>query len=343
LSELKVLTKYQPLNDSFHLHTNIHIEPAQAEAILSTWLGRKAHCSRIVRLKGGMINTVLRLEFEIDQAQVDPERVKPSRVNASSVVVKLNSPEAGFEDEARALRFLREHTRFPSPAVYLEDHSAEYLPYAFLLIEDIPGIPMNETSLLPQQLQRLDEELAEVLLELHAHTRKGYGGLEGPVYERWSDVFLPRLINARSQAEVNQRLSAQVLADVDRAIELAEDVFGVEQTNAEQEIPRLVHGDIWAGNIILKRAQDGWSLSGIVDPGLQFADVEMELAYLESFDNPRPVFFKAYTRSRPLRDGYPIRRLFYWLHTYLIHVWLFGDMDYCDLAARTAAMIRESV
>jgi fructosamine-3-kinase len=50
----------------------------------------------------------------------------------------------------------------------------------------------------------------------------------------------------------------------------------------------------------------------------------MELAYLESFNNPRPAFMEVYTRQRPLRPGYTTRRKIYWLLTYLIHVWLFG-------------------
>ena len=68
---------------------------------------------------------------------------------------------------------------------------------------------------------------------------------------------------------------------------------------------------------------DGWHLSGLIDPvGLQYADVEKELAYLQAFDTLGETFFSSYTARRPLLPGYEFRRLFYWLNTFMTHVWL---------------------
>ena len=71
-------------------------------------------------------------------------------------------------------------------------------------------------------------------------------------------------------------------------------------------------------------ARDGdWRLSGLLDPvGLQYADVEKELAYLQAFDTAGQVFFDAYTARQPLRPGFEFRKLFYWLDTFMLHVWL---------------------
>lgn len=52
-----------------------------------------------------------------------------------------------------------------------------------------------------------------------------------------------------------------------------------------------------------------------------------------------PAFFEAYTSQPPLRPGYEFRRLFYWLNTHMIHVWLFGDQQYHDRVASVAAEI----
>jgi fructosamine-3-kinase len=104
----------------------------------------------------------------------------------------------------------------------------------------------------------------------------------------------------------------------------------------------LIHGDIWSGNLIIAPApaqQGGWRLNGVVDPGIQFADVEYELAYLEVFDTRRQAFFETYLSRASLRPGYEYRRLFYWLNTALIHVGYFGDSHYCDFTAQTAAAI----
>jgi len=37
------------------------------------------------------------------------------------------------------------------------------------------------------------------------------------------------------------------------------------------------------------------------------------------------------------------RRLFYWLNTYMIHVWIFGDEPYRASTARVAAEIRRQI
>jgi len=47
--------------------------------------------------------------------------------------------------------------------------------------------------------------------------------------------------------------------------------------------PTLVHGDVWDGNVMVVRENGRWRLAGLLDPDLQFADAELELAYLEVF------------------------------------------------------------
>ncbi len=244
--------------------------------MLSAWLGKRVKCNRIQPLKGGMINSVLRLSFDAPP---------------SSAVVKLNLQEADFAEEAKALTFLQTMTGFPCPDVYLEDHSARVLPYAYLLLEDLPGVSLTEAGLTRPEMARLDRELAKILGDLHSHTRETYGEVYGEGSESWVDVFIPRFEAVRRQPEIGERLSPKVLRDVDRAIEAAQVIL------QDEDIPRLVHGDVWAGNIIIKPGREGWQILGIVDPGLQYADAEMELAYLESFNNPLSGIFRGVCRA----------------------------------------------
>jgi fructosamine-3-kinase len=73
-----------------------------------------------------------------------------------------------------------------------------------------------------------------------------------------------------------------------------------------------------------------------VDPAARYADVEFELAYLEVFGTVTDAFFERYAAERPLRDGYGLRRLYYWLNTLLLHVWVFGDEGYVRRTERIA-------
>ncbi len=305
------------------LQTNLALTPEQAEQVLAAWLGDGVRCTGVERLHGGMINSVLRLSF--DRAPY-------------TGVIKLNGAGQGFAGEARALCYMRERG-FPCPEVYMEESETATLPYTFLLLETLPGVSLAQVPLGRADRRRVERELAEVLVDLHAHTRDTFGALDAPGEPRWVDVFMPWLHEVRAESEVTQRLPADVLHDVDRSIAVA------PQLLADQGRPTLIHGDIWAANVIVRpmlgASPQGWALSGLVDPGAQYADVEMELAYLRVFETVGSAFFDIYTAYTPLRPGYQLRSLVYWLRTYLIHVWLFGDQHYRDMTARVAREIVE--
>ena len=297
--------------------TDLRIGRDDAEGILRRWLGEPVTCTDIEPLHGGMINSVLQLTF--DKAPY-------------SAVIKL-SGNGDFSSESRQLRYLNERTQLPCPHVYLEDHSRDRLPYAFLLLETVPGVSMAGGRFPASDRAQIERELADALLELHSHRREAFGSVWEEGRQRWTDVFVPRLREVRTKEEVDARLGQDVLRDVDAAIEVAASVL------ADQGAPTLIHGDIWAANVMVVQKDDGWHLSALVDPGIQFADVEMELAYLQVFNTAGQPFFEAYTAERPLRPGYDTRKLFYWLRTYLVHVWLFGDRHYRQMTARVAEEI----
>lgn len=302
------------------LQTDLMLTPEQAEGVLAAWLGTAVRCTDIERLHGGMINSVLRLAFDREP---------------HSAVIKLSGSGQSFAGEVRALRHLRERA-FPCPQVYHVENVARLLPYTFLLLETLPGVSLAQARLGSTARHRVEMELAEVLLDLHGHTRETFGPPEAAGETSWVAAFMPRLHRVRAEPEVGQRLPPEVLAEVDRAIGVAPELL------AEAGKPTLIHGDIWAANVMVAQDRNGapdgprWRLSGLVDPGAQYADVEMELAYLRVFQTVGTPFFDIYSASRPLRPGYELRWLVYWLRTYLIHVWLFGDQHYRDMTAWVA-------
>jgi fructosamine-3-kinase len=299
---------------------DLELTNAQAERLLGAWQGEPVSCRGIERLKGGMINSVFRLDFDRP-----PHRA----------VVKLHGNEAdSFEAETRSLEYLRAETSCPVPAVYSQDSSARLIPYAFLLLEHLPGVCLQSVELGGHERADVDRQLAAVLAELHTHQRPHVGGIDADDESvGWADLFSARLADARAQPSVVERLASDVLAVVDEAID------GARSALSGSGRPALVFGDVWDGNLIARRHDGRWVLAGLLDPDLQFADPEFELAYLEVFDASREAFFAAYTTHHPLRPGYEQRRLFYWLHTALVHVGLFGDEFFCDFTARTAAAI----
>jgi len=97
--------------------------------------------------------------------------------------------------------------------------------------------------------------------------------------------------------------------------------------------PTLVHGDIWATNVIVAPRPGGKvHLSGFVDPPGIFAHPEYELAYLEIWHTVGQPFFDVYCESHPLDEGYRLRRHFYWLNTLVQHVNAFKTDYYVHAA-----------
>ncbi len=302
------------------LEPDLDLTIAQAEGLLGAWLSAPVACEAIVPLRGGLVNSVFRLEFDRP-----PHRA----------VVKIHGNEADtFGTEARALRYLRAETTCPVPKVYLQDSSARLIPYAFLLLEQVRGVCLDGLDLEPGDRVDIDGQLAEVLGRLHHHTAASWGDVgTGGTSETWAGLFADRLAEVRAHPRLAERLASDVLARVDEAIGRCRPAL------ADCGRPTLVHGDVWDGNLMVDRENGRWRLTGLLDPDLQFADVELELAYLEVFDNHREAFFAAYAAHHPLRPGYERRRLFYWLHTALVHVALFGDEFFCRYTARIAEEI----
>ena len=303
------------------LQTDIPFSRKYADAVLSHWRGHKTSCATIEKLQGGMCYTVLRLKFDSPPY---------------SAVIKLDaeSKTVGLARERLRLEYALKHTTFPCPVPYYEDGPG-IIPFSFLLLQDIPGTVLSSISLSPQEQHRFDIRLAEIVTELHGHNRELFGEIDCTHGEiQWKNIFLPKLFELRD--DMKSRLAPEVLHTIDAVLKHGDRIM------SNQGIPTLVHGDIWAGNVIVQQKHDGWHLSGIVDlPALQFADHEYELAYLEVFNTIHDSFYKEYTRTFPLRSGYQLRKLYYWLHTWMLHVWLFDKIHYYEKTEETANSLAE--
>lgn len=301
------------------LEPDLELTTSQAEDILEAWLDARVTCTEVKRLKGGMVNSVFSLRFD---------RVP------NQAVVKLHGMNGNsFEREALALEHLHTETECPVPEVYLQDSSGQIVPYAFLLLEAVSGVCLDSIDLDPADRADIDTQLADILAELHRHTGSSWGRIGvDEEWATWSECFVNRLVEARAHPALAERLSPEVLEAVDDAIDAAPALL------SDAGRPTLVHADVWDGNLMVHRQGEKWELAGVLDPNLQFADREIELAYLEVFDNAKDVFFDRYLRHHDERPGYEQRRLWYWLHTALIHVALFDEQFFGDYTSR---LVRE--
>lgn len=88
----------------------------------------------------------------------------------------------------------------------------------------------------------------------------------------------------------------------------------------EPEAPALIHGDLWAGNVMTGPDGSAW----IIDPAAYYGHPEADLAMTELFGGFGPAFYQTYSDCARLVPGYRDRRELYNLYHLLNHLNLFG-------------------
>ncbi|MFD3162692.1 fructosamine kinase family protein [Herpetosiphon sp. NSE202] len=90
---------------------------------------------------------------------------------------------------------------------------------------------------------------------------------------------------------------------------------------AHQPQPSLVHGDLWAGNVITTNAGQ----PGLIDPAVSYSDRETDIAFASLFGGFGSQFLPAYQAMWPLPSEYHERQPLYQLYWLLVHLTLFGE------------------
>lgn len=224
------------------------------------------------------------------------------------VVAKLGP---GLEPEGWMLRQLASHTTLPVPHVVHADDD-------LLLMDYVPA----GGGITPA----VEAHAADLLARLHAVTWHSFGaerhtvigGLPqpNPLGRHWVPFFRDqRLLDMAGQALAADRLPAPLMARIEKL------AGRLERWLDEPDQPRLIHGDCWGGNVLVRDDR----VAAFIDPALYYADPEIELAFTTLFGTFGDTFFARYAEHRPLRPGFwEARRELYLLYPLLVHVRLFG-------------------
>lgn len=267
-------------------------------------------------LHGGMVNRVEKWTTDGEPA---------------AIVAKLSdeSDNQEFYTEYESLAWYRENTSFPVPKPYA-CISGDDFAGTCLLMECAKGKNLSRARLSARGAESFQKQLAHILTDLHTRKRNTYGScLEPAGPNRWLEIFAPQ-IEANfndSQAQLSRsccHIVEQLLSRLDEHL-------------PEYNQPTLIHGDIWATNIMVDDTDpDKPVITAFLDVNARYAQVEYELAYLKVFSTADETFFAEYTRTCPLRPGFDDLCLIYWLNTMMLHVALFGSgyISSCESIAR---------
>lgn len=217
----------------------------------------------------------------------------------------------GLEPEGFMLAHLAAHTRLPVPALHLADDD--------LLVMDFVE---TDGAITPAA----EVHAADLLADLHAGRVPRYGFPRpttiGPLAQPndesadWIAFFRDRRLLHMARAALDDgAIAAALMHRIDALAARLPELIG------EPAPPALVHGDLWGGNVLVRRGR----VAAVIDPALYHADPEIELAFTTLFDTFGGAFFRRYAEHRPLRPGFfELRRDLYNLYPLLVHVRLFG-------------------
>jgi len=204
-------------------------------------------------------------------------------------------------------------TDVPVPPILAHDFTRRRIDRDYLLMPLLPGEPLSRAGLAPAALDRALEQWGAHIARVHSLTApKGLFGYLGEPrcmepQPTWAAAFAAmyrkELDDIVACGVYDEPTARQAMALLERNI----DAF------ADPDAPRLLHGDIWATNLLVR--PDG-EVTGVLDfDRACWGDVEWDLAIAEYCGVTGPAFWRGYGRRVETRAGPAgVRRLFYLLY-----------------------------
>ncbi|TVY01182.1 phosphotransferase family protein [Cohnella terricola] len=189
--------------------------------------------------------------------ELDDGRKTVLKASPSSEV-KLMRCEIGLmKSEVEAMRRFDKMEDVPVPRIYAYDTSKGLIPVDYFIMDFIEGKPLNQIreTMPAEQLDGIYRRLGEINRRINEVSGTLFGFYARPSDGSWRDAFAEMIggvIADGRDAGVEWPID---LAELERRIEARLDVL------KEVTEPRLLHWDLWDGNIFVKDGQ----VSGIVD------------------------------------------------------------------------------
>lgn len=256
------------------------LQPSVIQEIAQTHLGLDASGLQARLLAGGLFNTTYKLTHPSHRSGWIL-RVGP--VNRQFLLPYEQHLMLG---EAYVSRLFAQ-AGFPNAAIRACDTTKQLVDRDYMVIDYIESVPLSDASVPEEDKERLFEEVGRWAARMH-------GEIVAPVFGRASDVargegygdwgsFL--LAEAQKTGEKCGEFAVFTDREIERIIAV---IAAHQQLYSGITVPRLVHADLWAGNVLVRRSDEGgeYEIAAIIDadralfgdPAFEFAPLWMNNA-----------------------------------------------------------------
>ena len=299
-----------------------------------TYLGEELRRAKL--LEGGLFNTTYRIETENQTAIL---RLGP--VNRQYL---LPYERRLMDAECITDSLLQKHG-IPSSRILAVDCSRTLLPRDIMVVACIPGVSLSTVAVSPEKSREINYLAGTLTKRIHSITaeespiafQKPFGRIgsviAGSGGASWSEALRREVTLWRTQAETINLFQAAEFDRFERVFEKFSPLL-----DAGCAVPRLVHGDLWAGNLLVD--PEG-KLLAIIDCDRAFwGDPEFEFAagWLAGAD-----FCRGYgSWPDTSEDGILRRRLYKFLldlEDCYVHLWEYNNFR--EGRALCAAVLQE--
>jgi aminoglycoside phosphotransferase (APT) family kinase protein len=236
--------------------TKVRVTEAELAAMVRRGFGAQARVTQLVELTEGTYNAAYRLRLADGQVFV-LKVAPPPGMSLLTHEVDLMRTEAEFFQRAR-------EAGAPVPAIAFADLDRELVGRDYMFLEELAGESLAQVD---PQLSTVDRgavrrELGAAIGRLHAVTgeRYGYPLRDSRTWQpTWREAFLAMVEDILADAaRLDSELPLPLPVIADRFARHAVLLDAVDR-------PALVHFDLWDGNVFVRRAGDGWRLTGLID------------------------------------------------------------------------------
>jgi len=285
--------------------------PISAQAIrdiVTHHFGSQSAIGSYHELKDGYFNAAYMIGFE------DGSKCVLKAAPSDSVHV-LHYEKNIMRAEVEAMRLVRQRTQVPVPEIICYDTSRSIIPTDFFIMSFIAGVPFNKLrSSLPEDEQKtIGREVGRFARQMNeiTATRFGYYAQDQSQRSSWREAFDLMLDWLLTDG---QTMQVALPVPYDELRHWMRQGYAVLD---EVTTPRLVHWDLWDGNIFVDPTTR--SITGLIDfERALWADPLMEFGFSDL--QKQTAFIEGYGQNLLDTPDKKLRRVLYNLYLYLIMI-----------------------